>query len=60
MRTSCVLLLSLGAGAAWAQNAAKNATLARFLVEAKKHTYAQGDSAAVKPLLPGTHQLEYS
>jgi hypothetical protein len=32
-----------------------------FLVEAKKHTYAsQGDEASVKPLLPGTHQLEYS
>ncbi len=34
----------------------------RFLVESKKHTYAsQGDNATVKnPLLPGSHQLEYS
>jgi hypothetical protein len=46
---------------AWAQDAARNATLARFLVEAKQHTYAsQGDSASVKPLLSGTRQLEYS
>ena len=60
MRYFCVLLLLLGAGAAWTQDAGKNAALARFLVEAKTHTYAQGDSAAVKPLLAGTHQLEYS
>ena len=60
MRTFCVVFLLLGAGAAWTQDAGKNAALARFLVEAKKHTYAQGDSAAVKPVLAGTHQLEYS
>jgi hypothetical protein len=60
MRTSCVLLLLLGVGAAWTQNADRNATLARFLVEAKKHTYAQGDKAAVKSVLAGTHQLEYA
>ena len=60
MRYLCVLFLLLGAGSAWTQDASRNATLARFLVEAKKHTYAQGDSAAVKPLLAGTHQLEYS
>jgi hypothetical protein len=35
--------------------------LVRFLLDAKQHTYAsQGDEASVKPLLPGTHQLEYS
>ncbi len=57
----CVLALSVGAGAAWAQDAGRNAALSRFLVEAKRHTYAsQGDSARVKPLLAGTHQLEYS
>lgn len=57
----CALLLLFGAGAAWAQDAARNAALARFLVEAKKHTYAsQGDSASMKPLLSGTRQLEYS
>jgi hypothetical protein len=60
MRISALILL-FGAGAAWAQDAARNAALARFLVEAKKHTYAsQGDAASVKPLLSGTRQLEYS
>jgi hypothetical protein len=55
----CVLFLLLGS--AWAQEAAPHSVLARFLVEAKKHTYAsQGDSATLKPLLAGTHQLEYS
>lgn len=35
--------------------------LVHFLVEAKRHTYAsQGDEATVTPLLPGTHQLEYT
>ncbi len=35
-------------------------TLAAFLVEAKRHTYAaQGDDASVPPLLPNTKQLEY-
>jgi hypothetical protein len=57
----CALILLLGAGAAWAQDAARIGALARFLAEAKKRTYAsQGDSATVKPLLSGTHQLEYS
>lgn len=32
----------------------------RFLVQAKRHTYAgQGDDATVTPLLPGSRQLEY-
>lgn len=36
--------------------------LVKFLLKAKMSTYAsQGDNATVKsPLLPGTHQLEYS
>lgn len=35
-------------------------TLARFLVEAKRRTYAaQGDEATVSALLPGSRQLEY-
>ena len=34
--------------------------LAQFLVQAKRATYAaQGDSASVTPLLPGSRQLEY-
>ncbi|MCC7160905.1 MAG: hypothetical protein IT331_00280 [Anaerolineae bacterium] len=34
--------------------------LAEFLVQAKRATYAaQGDSASVAPLLPGSRQLEY-
>lgn len=34
--------------------------LAEFLVQAKRATYAaQGDSASVTPLLPGSRQLEY-
>jgi hypothetical protein len=35
-------------------------SLASFLLEAKRRTYAsQGDAATVTPLLPGTAQLEY-
>lgn len=35
-------------------------SLAAFLVEAKRHTYAaQGDDASVPPVLPNTKQLEY-
>ncbi len=35
-------------------------SLAPFLVEARRRTYAaEGDDAAVRPLLPGFHQLEY-
>ena len=35
--------------------------LAKFLVEAKRNTYAsQGDDASVQPLLNGSKQLEYS
>jgi hypothetical protein len=56
-----ILLLVFGSGAALAQGTAGNDALQRFLVEAKKHTYAsQGDSASMKPLLSGTRQLEYS
>jgi len=64
------LCLSLSSTVAWPQNATRDdlkpsfnrEALVRFLVESKKHTYAsQGDEATVKsPLLPGTHQLEYS
>ena len=61
MRYSCVVLLLLASGGARAQDVARNPSLADFLVQAKKHTYAsQGDSASVKPVLSGTHQLEYS
>lgn len=36
-------------------------SLAKFLVEAKRKTYAsQGDDASVEPLLNGSKQLEYS
>lgn len=56
-----ILFLLFSSGAALAQGTASNGALEQFLVEAKKHTYAsQGDSASVKPLLSGTHQLEYS
>ncbi|MFM9331737.1 DUF5680 domain-containing protein [Paenibacillus mesotrionivorans] len=35
--------------------------LVRFLVEAKRHTYAaQGDEASVPPVLTGSKQLEYA
>jgi hypothetical protein len=65
-----VLCLSLSSVAAWPQSATKDDSkpsfnreaLVHFIVESKKHTYAsQGDEATVRsPLLPGTHQLEYS
>jgi Domain of unknown function (DUF5680) len=63
------LCLGLSSAAAWPQNAPTDDSkpsfsreaFVRFLGEAKKHTYAsQGDEATLKPLLPGTHQLEYS
>lgn len=34
-------------------------TLATFLVTAKRHTYAAGDTAVVTALLPDARQLEY-
>lgn len=38
----------------------EDARLAAFLVAAKRATYAgQGDEATVRPLLPGTRQLEF-
>lgn len=39
---------------------AMNPNFIRFLLRAKANTYAaQGDQAALTPLLPGTRQLEY-
>jgi len=63
--TGLVVFLLSGSTPALAQPAVAapgREELVKFLLRAKVNTYAsQGDDATVKsPLLPGTHQLEYS
>jgi Domain of unknown function (DUF5680) len=64
-RSCLILFLLVASTLALAQPPVTTPTrqeLVKFLLKAKVNTYAsQGDDATVKsPLLPGTHQLEYS